>query len=1021
MAEGSSVPLPSLNWDTADQMNAYEEWYDFMNSYFVIKEVSDDKKYHYIILSAGHKGHELWKSWNLTEDEKKNPGVVFNKFKDHMIGTVNKWVMRLELSNIIQKESEPVDDFICRIKAKANLCKFPSNTVRDEQVCFQLIKGIKWPEERKNLIKKGNDLKLDEAIKSAQCFQATMQNVNSFTPGYSTSIGAVKAKYSSCSYCGSSHPPKKCPAYGKKCVVCHKENHFANMCKNKNSVSMNKKQSYDKNVGKRPNVHRKQFKNVNKHVHNVDFDVGLMEENVLDCGEIIVSVNECNEYERKSIMAKLNAKPRGVSKRVTLTVKADTGANGNILPLRCLKQMYVDDPDPCTKLVKSEVKLTAVNGTNIVNIGYIDIPLQFENSEWANVRFYVSDISSPPILSCAFSEKLGIIKVSKSKYISVVNNNCTKDVPVSDNKQQGNACIRDKDTLKELYPACFKGLGHFNKKFKIELKDNAVPVVSSPSRFPVPLKDELCSKLKEMEKLGVISKCADDEPYEWVNSLSFSRKDSGELRVCLSPKKLNKAIKRTYHKIPTLDEISHELAGATVFSKLDAKHGYWSIELDEESSKLCAFNSPAGKFRFLRLPFGLCVSQDIFQKYMDDILRKAGKGIIGIADDVVVFGKTVEEHNDALHRLMKSAKENGLVFRYEKCNIFEDLIKFYGLVWSKDGMKPDLKKCDDICNRPAPKNRSELQSFLGLIQYLGSFIPHLSDKTSVLRQLLKHNVDWDWTSEHQQAFETLKNAIHGDMTLTYFDPNKPVEIEVDASMIGLGAALIQCGKPIAFASKALTPTESRYANIERELLAVVFGLEKFHTYVYGKPLIVYSDHKPLENIIEKPLNMAPPRLQRMLLRIQPYDVEVKYRPGKDMIYADYLSRVGPTPGPSIELEQAIHMVQISVGQLEKLRLASQQDPELSILREQIISGWPDQPKLLPKIIRSYWTLRDYLSVEDGLVYNGQRLVIPESFKKEYLDRVHAGHQGVTKSQLRAKDSIYWSSQLVAKQVIEILK
>ena len=120
-----------------------------------------------------------------------------------------------------------------------------------------------------------------------------------------------------------------------------------------------------------------------------------------------------------------------------------------------------------------------------------------------------------------------------------------------------------------------------------------------------------------MERLGVIAKCPDDSSYDWINSLAFSSKASGELRICLDPRNLNKAVNRTYHKISTIEEISHKFAGATVFSKQDAKHGYWSIELDDEGSKLCTFNSPAGKYKFCRLPFGLCVSQDIFQKYMD--------------------------------------------------------------------------------------------------------------------------------------------------------------------------------------------------------------------------------------------------------------------------------------------------------------------------------------------------------------------------------------------------------------------
>ena len=145
----------------------------------------------------------------------------------------------------------------------------------------------------------------------------------------------------------------------------------------------------------------------------------------------------------------------------------------------------------------------------------------------------------------------------------------------------------------------------------------------------------------------------------------------------------------------------------------------------------------------------------------------------------------------------------------------------------------------------------------------------------------------------------------------------------------------------------------------------------------------------------------------MLLRIQPYGVTLKYKPGREMIYADYLSRTKPTAGPEVELEQTIHMVQISTGQLQKVRTASQNDVELSVLRDQILKGWPSQAKAVPKSACPYWSMRDYLFVEDGLVYAGHRLVIPENFRQEYLDRIHQSHQGVTKSQLRAKDSIYW--------------
>ena len=150
--------------------------------------------------------------------------------------------------------------------------------------------------------------------------------------------------------------------------------------------------------------------------------------------------------------------------------------------------------------------------------------------------------------------------------------------------------------------------------------------------------------------------------------------------MCLDPKKLNTAIKRTYHEIPTVDEISHKMSGSVLYSKLDTKNGYWSIKLDEESSKLCTFQSPAGKYRFLRLPFGLSVSQDIFQSRMDMILAKVGDDVIGIAEDVVVYGRDIEEHDRNLHKLMKVAEEGGLVFRAENCCVRQHTISFFGLI-----------------------------------------------------------------------------------------------------------------------------------------------------------------------------------------------------------------------------------------------------------------------------------------------------------------------------------------------------
>ena len=377
----------------------------------------------------------------------------------------------------------------------------------------------------------------------------------------------------------------------------------------------------------------------------------------------------------------------------------------------------------------------------------------------------------------------------------------------------------------------------------------------------------------------------------------------------------------------------------------------------------------------MRLPFGLSVSQDVFQARMDNIIAKVGYGVIGIADDIIVHGRSIAEHDANLIKLMHVAQQEGLVFRREKCAIRQEKVEFFGLLWSRDGMQPDPKKCDEINNRPAPQNLQELQSFLGLVQYLSPFIPNLADKTKLLRQLLKKDVPYEWIAEMQRAFQEGKDAIHNDAYLRYFDPKQPCELEVDASGQGLGAALMQNGMPIAFASKSLTPAETRYANRERELLSVVFALEHFHCHIYGQPVTVISDHKPLESIALKELSKAPPRLQRMLLRIQPYDATITYKQGKELIFADYLSRIRPTQGKEIQLEHTIHTIQISPNQLEKVKCATDADSELVTLREQIVAGWPLKPDIVPKCIRAYYSMKDYMSIEDGVIFYGERMVV----------------------------------------------
>ncbi|CAB4017439.1 transposon Tf2-1 poly [Paramuricea clavata] len=385
-----------------------------------------------------------------------------------------------------------------------------------------------------------------------------------------------------------------------------------------------------------------------------------------------------------------------------------------------------------------------------------------------------------------------------------------------------------------MYPECFDGsVGCFEDyTYHITLDPKVKPVVHAPRRVPLELVDKLNFELNEMEKNGVIKKVT--KPTDWVNSIVIREKPNGRLRLCLDPKDLNEAIMRDHYPTPTLEEITPKFAGARVFSKIDARNGYWNVKLDDESSYLTTFNTPSGRYRFLRMPF------------------------------------------DALSK-------------------------------------------------------------------------------------------------------------------------------------GLGAVLLQENKPIAFASKALTPAESRYANIERELLAVVYGCEKFHTYLYGRQFVVESDHRPLEQIRKKNLDMAPPRLQRMLLRLQPYDCIIKYKPGKEMGIADTLSRLSPREGDEIPGMQVKihHLVEFLPVELQQIKDETAKDGTLQILTEQVMQGWPDSIKKTQQAIKPYWNNRDDISIQEGVLLLGSRIIIPKSLRQKILQKIHSGHQGMEKCKLRAKSCVYW--------------
>ena len=255
--------------------------------------------------------------------------------------------------------------------------------------------------------------------------------------------------------------------------------------------------------------------------------------------------------------------------------------------------------------------------------------------------------------------------------------------------------------------------------------------------------------------------------------------------------------------------------------------------------------------------------------------------------------------------------------------------------------------------------------------------------------------------------------ISNTPVLTFFDPKKQLTLEVDASKHGLGAAIYNEGKPIAFASKALNATEQNYAQIEKELYAILFGCVRFHQYIYGRRTIVHSDHKPLESIMKKPLSTAPPRLQRMLLQLQKYDIKVKHVPGKSIPVSDALSRqhLSTVDNMSEEFKASVNAlmnnIPISDGKLRQIKLKTQEDDQAKQVKYYIKNGWPDSKDKCHPLAAEYWNHRDELVIVDEVILKGERIVIPKAARSSLLENLHEGHIGIEKSLQRAKTAIFW--------------
>ncbi|KAE8276916.1 Retrovirus-related Pol polyprotein [Larimichthys crocea] len=412
------------------------------------------------------------------------------------------------------------------------------------------------------------------------------------------------------------------------------------------------------------------------------------------------------------------------------------------------------------------------------------------------------------------------------------------------------------------------------------------------------------------------------------------------------------------------------------------------------------------------MPFGIISASEIYHRAMDNMLEGL-EGVRCYIDDLVIWGSTLQEHNDRLAKVLQRISDHGLKLNRAKCQFCVQEMTFLGDKLSGEGIEPDDRKIKAILSMPRPRDKKGVLRVMGMINFIGKFIPNLSAKTSALRELLRDSTEFKWTTRNEREWNALKEALTKSPVLAYYDPAKRQKISTDASKDGLGAVLLQAEgdswKPVAYASRSMTTTETKYAQIEKECLGLAYGLERFHCYVYGLPTFtVETDHRPLVSIIKKNLNDMSPRIQRLIMKLQRYDFELIYTPGKHLVLADALSRapvMSDVTSTEKEIENHINMIveSLPVSDVKAKQISEEldKDKELQAVINNMLSGWPRGS--CPK----YYHIRAELSVANGLLLRDNRIVIPHSLRPEILRQLHEGHLGIEKCKRRARGAVYW--------------
>ncbi|KAJ8716473.1 hypothetical protein PYW07_003100 [Mythimna separata] len=876
----------------------------------------------------------------------------------------------------VQRPGESHTQWAARLRGLAAHCEFKN---LEEALLDKFIMGMAAGRERDKLfVQNQRELTLAKAIDLAESVRCARQASSQAAPGASNADAASHAdadavfniKKEKCSVCGfNNHKSNQCRFKNYKCKKCNTKGHLRKMCPNGEKI---------------------------KYV-----DEGTVDDAGGDDGEFF--------YNIRCIKGKPMTE-RVMISGLALEFEIDSGSAVSVISENTYKSYFKELP-----LSVTNKKLFSYTGENIKTLGIVLLPISY-NGRTEVLNVYVVHAGGPPLLGRDFIREFDL-------ELAPANASATVHALYKQQTQNGIYSNIVKQLINQ-FPKVFSGnLGSFNKyKISLRLKPDAKPIFFKARPVPYALKEKIDKELDRLLSLGILKPV---EHSDYASPVVPVLKKDGNIRLCADYSvTINKQLLIDQYPLPTVNDLLSKLHGGMQFSKIDLSMAYNQFILTEDSQSLTCINTHRGLFNYTRLVFGLSSAPAVFQRAMECLLSGID-GIIFLLDDILITGTNEAQHKHRLNEVLQRLADAGLTVQMSKCEFFKDEISYLGHVIDKYGIRKSLDKVKAIIKAPKPTNVSQLQSFLGLTNYYRNFVPDASSVLSPLYNLLNKNTKWEWTRDHDEAFVQIKNILASDKTLAHFDPKAKLILTVDASPTGLGAVLSQVGsdgleKPLSYASRTLNAAEKKYAQIQKEATAIIFGIRRFHQYLYGRaePFTLRTDHKPLLAIFgpHKGIpEVSANRLQRYAIFLTAYNYTIEYISSKQNS-ADYLSRACWEEGheeTSEELaeceDRATYVNFITDGDLpvtlSDMRRETARDPYLTIVIRYILNGWPR--KIDDTNLKPFFNCRSQLSYENGILMRGHKVVIPSSLHNTICKELHSSHFGVVKMKAEARKRLWF--------------